>query len=309
MPLELSSIKLDLLYHFHQIATHQSLKKAARHLHLTPPAVTHALARLEAALGCKLCVRGKPGFKLTDAGRQLFASTETIFAELQGTLESLGAGDDFTGVLHVGLLNGLANDDIDRALIAIMRRYQSCKIDLRVTDPDEINRLLYLGDLHVGFGIFFKRLEKLTYIPVGSQTLAYYISDRHPLWARAHITREDLFGQRVAWIDTEKKDNFALETEVFGEHPKYKMRVSAYSNSLDGGVRILLSGQAVVPLPIPYMERFMRANKRRVRRLKVDTKAPTLAIECAYNPKLPMMAPVRALLKRLQPTGSAPLRQ
>ena len=304
MTLELSSIKLDLLYHFHQIATHQSLKKAARHLYLTPPAVTHSLARLETVLGCKLCVRGKPGFKLTDAGRRLFASTEAIFAELQGTLESLGASDDFTGILHIGLLNDLADDEIDRALVATMRRYKSCKINLRVTDPDEINRLLYLGELHVGFSIFFTRLDKLTYVPVGSQTLAYYIADCHPLWIRRRIRREDLFGQPVAWIDTDKKDNFALETEVFGEHPTYKMQVSAYSNSLEGGIRILLSGQAVVPLPIPYMDRFMKANKGRVRRLNVDTRAPTLAIECAYNPKLPMIAPVRALLERLEPKVS-----
>src|SRR5262245_54485508 len=96
-----SAIRLDLLHHFHQIATHQSLKKAARRLHLSPPAVTHSLARLEAMLDCTLCLRGKAGFKLTDAGRRLFSATEAMFGELQGALESLGSSADFTGILHI----------------------------------------------------------------------------------------------------------------------------------------------------------------------------------------------------------------
>ena len=300
MDADLSSLKLDLLHHFHQIAIHQGLKRAAHRLHLSPPAVTHSLARLEEALGYKLCLRGRSGFKLTDAGRRLFASTETIFGELQAVLQSLGAAEEFTGMLNIGVLSGLVDDDIDRALNGLLGHHQSGKVNLRITDPDDMNRLLYQGDLHVGLGIFFKRLEKLRYVPVGSQTLAYYISRRHPLWAHRRIRHDDLVGQRVAWIDTEKKDNFALETEVFGKHPKYKMMVAAYSNSLEGGIRILLSGTAIVPLPIPYMNRFTRANKGHVRRLHVKTKAPTTMIECAYNPKLPMIAPVRDLLDRLR---------
>ena len=300
MSIDPAALRLDLLYHFHEIATQQSLKRAARRLHLTPPAVTHSLARLEAALGCTLCARGKSGFRLTEAGRRLFATTEAMFVELRSALEWLGDADQFTGLLSIGLLDDLVDDGVDAALGTVMQRHSACKLNLRVTDPDDMNRLLYQGELHAGIGIFFKHLEQLTYVPVGRQTLAYYVSERHPFWTRRRITRAHLVDQTVAWIDNEKKDNFALETEVFGPHPRYKMRVDAYSNSIRGGIHILLSGRALVPLPVPYMARFMRAHPGRVRRLAVTTNAPTFTIECAYNPKLPIVPPVRDLLRQLQ---------
>src|SRR5262245_51625279 len=216
MATRLSALKLDLLYHFHQIATQQSLKKAARQLYLTPPAVTHSLARLERILGTRLALRAKTGFQLTEAGRRLFRSTEKMVAELEGALTALGGEQEFTGILSIGVIPNLVDDAVDEGLSAVMRRHPSCRVNLRVSDPDEINRLLHQGELHAGLGIFFKHLDSLEYAPIGSQRFAYYISRRHPLWSRRRITRRDLAGQEVAWIDMEKRDAFSLETEVFG---------------------------------------------------------------------------------------------
>ncbi|HZC15431.1 MAG TPA: LysR family transcriptional regulator [Caulobacteraceae bacterium] len=298
----LSSLKLDLLRQFHAIATHGSLKKAARALHLTPPSVTHALAKLEEALGCTLCFRGRSGFRLTEAGRRLLATTESVFGQLSETFAALGNTDDFTGVFNLGLLDGLPSEPVDSALFEVTRRYPSCRLNLRVTDPDEINKLVYEGELHAGIAIFHKRLEALNYERVGSETLAYYISDQHPLWDKKRIGREDLSGLDVAWIDAEKMDGFSLETEVFGDHPTYRMKVAAYSNSVVGGLRILLSGKTVVPLPISYMERFVGAWGLRIRRVGVETNAPTLAIDCVSNPRLPAPPPLRLLLASLDAT-------
>src|SRR5262245_2346176 len=213
MRLDLSGVKLDLLHQFHQIAAHQSLKRAARELHLSPPAVTHALARLEARLGRSLCTRGKAGFRLTDAGRRLFASTQAIFGELQSALDGLREDAPFTGILSIGILNDLVDPALDRALAEVLRRAPGCRLNLRVADPAELNRLVYRGELHAAIGIFFKHLEPLRYATLGVQRLAYFISDRHPLWKR-RIGRGELTGQRVAWIDTDARDAFALETEV-----------------------------------------------------------------------------------------------
>ena len=309
MATRLASVKLDLLYHFHQIATQQSLKKAARQLYLTPPAVTHSLARLEQALGTRLARRDKSGFQLTEAGRRLFRSTERIVAELDEALTALGGEQDFTGVLSVGVLSNLVDQRTDDALDTLMRRHPSCRLNLRVTDPDDMNRLLHQGELHAGFGIFFKHLESLAYAPVSSQRLAYYISQRHPLWNRRRIARCDLAGQEVAWIDMEKRDAFSLETEVFGEHPRYRMKVVAYSNSLEGGLRLLLSGRAVVPLPVAFMARFMKSNPGLARRVNARTNAPIFPIECAYNRRAPMIAPLRDLLSLLEAGKPAPDRR
>jgi len=299
MPKRPPSLRLDLLHHFHEVAGQQSLKRAAQRLHLTPPAVTHSLARLEEALGTTLAVRTKTRFQLTEAGRRLYRSTDVMFTELRQALESVSEERDFSGIVSIGVLANLVDEAIDAAITDVIAAHPSSKLNLRVGDPEEIQRLVYLGELHAGIGIFFRRLDELAYVPVGSQRFAYYISDRHPLWQR-RITRRDLVGQPLAWIDAERRDAFSLETEVFGAHPGYRMKVAAYSNSLEGGLRILSSGRAIVPLPIAYMQSIGRIRVARVRRLRLRTNAPTFSIECVYNPKLPLISPVRDLLARLQ---------
>lgn len=293
---DLAGLKLDLLHQFHQIASHQSLKRAARELHLSPPAVTHALARLEARLGRALCTRGRSGFRLTEAGRRLFASTQAIFGELRAALDGLREDAPFSGILSVGILNDLVDPALDEVLARLLRGAPGCRLNLRVADPAELNRLVYLGELQLALGIFFKHLEPLRYAVLGEQRFAYYVSDRHPLWQCRRIGRAELAGQRVAWIDTDARDAFALETEVFGAHPRYKMSVGAYSNSLQGGVRILLAGHAVVPLPENYVRGLAPRVRERIRRLSLRTNAPRFAIELAWDPRVAQAAPIRDLL-------------
>jgi len=299
MRTELGAVKLDLLHTFHQIASHQSLKRAAKSLHLSPPAVTHALARLEAQLGRSLCVRGKAGFRLTDAGRRLFASTREIFGELGRTLAELGEGAPFRGVLGIGVLHDLVDPRIDRALGKLLRGSPEVRLHLRAADPEGLSRGVWSGELQLAIGIFWKRIDALAYRRVAAQKLQYFVSDGHPLWRRRRVTRADLAGQRVAWIEAGSRDAFELETEVFGAHPRYQMTVGAHANSLQGGLRILLAGNAVVPLPEHWVRALPAGVRRRIRRLPAQTSAPSLPIEAVWDPRVAQVTPVRELLDSL----------
>jgi DNA-binding transcriptional LysR family regulator len=64
-------IVIDPLRHFVLVAEAGSFTAAARRAHLTQPALTAAIRRLEGALGARLFVRGRTGAEPTEAGKAL----------------------------------------------------------------------------------------------------------------------------------------------------------------------------------------------------------------------------------------------
>ena len=68
--------RLDALRVFVTVAEEGGLAAGARRLGMSPPAVTRAIAALEARLGVELLRRTTRVVKLTDAGARFFSDTK-----------------------------------------------------------------------------------------------------------------------------------------------------------------------------------------------------------------------------------------
>ncbi len=80
---------LNTLRVFDAAARHQAFGKAAEELHVTHGAVSRQVRLLEDALGLTLFERRNRAVFLTDAGRQLFDVTRTLFEQLSAGLAKL----------------------------------------------------------------------------------------------------------------------------------------------------------------------------------------------------------------------------
>jgi len=92
---ELVRLDLTQLRVFHEAARLGGFTAAARRLHVTQSAVSHAVAKLEATVGCELVVFRSRRLGLTDEGEVLRKACERVFADLEeveGLLESGGKG-------------------------------------------------------------------------------------------------------------------------------------------------------------------------------------------------------------------------
>ncbi|MBP2302724.1 LysR family transcriptional regulator [Azospirillum picis] len=67
---------------FVKVAETASFAEAARHLHMSAPAVTRAVASLEAMIGARLFVRTTRSVKLTEAGTRYFEDCRRILSDL-----------------------------------------------------------------------------------------------------------------------------------------------------------------------------------------------------------------------------------
>lgn len=82
---------MPALRSFEAAARHQSIKQAAQELHVTPSAVSHAVAGLEAHLGIKLFHRQVRRLVLTDAGRSYLAAVSSAFEAISAASQAVSA--------------------------------------------------------------------------------------------------------------------------------------------------------------------------------------------------------------------------
>ena len=74
---------LEPLRHFTLVVEHRTFTAAARHAHVTQPALTASIQRLERELGARLFTRGPGGADLTAAGRALLRPARAALAALE----------------------------------------------------------------------------------------------------------------------------------------------------------------------------------------------------------------------------------
>lgn len=71
------------LKHFLLVLEHRTFTAAARHAHLSQPALTASIQRLEHDLGARLFFRGRRGAALTAAGRALLPHAQAVLASAE----------------------------------------------------------------------------------------------------------------------------------------------------------------------------------------------------------------------------------
>jgi DNA-binding transcriptional LysR family regulator len=85
--MNLSSIDLNLLLVLHTVLEEKSVVRAAEHLHVTPPAVSNALARLRSILGDPLLVRRGRGLVPTPRAVDLAPQLQAALGALTRALD------------------------------------------------------------------------------------------------------------------------------------------------------------------------------------------------------------------------------
>jgi len=296
----LRSLGFEPLAQFRAIARHRNLRAAAAALHLSPPALTRALQRLEDRLGAPLCTRGRSGFALTEQGRRVLELAERVLGEAEQLLGS--DAPSRVSILSIGVLGSGTVADIRAPLLRTLERYPETRLNLTVATSDTIDRLVAAGELDIGVSVFDQRRDRLRYTRIASQPFRYYIARAHPLWKkRDAIKRADLEGQRVVWVDHERVPTHELAETVFRDDPRKLMRVAAFTNDLDGALQLLLAGFAVVPMPRDFMQSYLK--QRMVSELSIRPRVNQLTTEVVYDPSVPLRIEAEFLLRELGGLG------
>jgi DNA-binding transcriptional LysR family regulator len=135
-------VTLRQLRVFKTVAEHLNYTQAARTLHLSQPAVSMQVKQLEESVGLPLFEQTGKKIQLTEAGREVFQYSRTIFQTFEEMEEVLAAlkGLD-TGHLDIAVASTV-NYFAPRLLAAFSRRFPGIDLRLDVTNRQRLMALL-----------------------------------------------------------------------------------------------------------------------------------------------------------------------
>ena len=94
---------------FDAVARQGSFNKAAQQLHLTPSAISHAIAVMEAELGFTLFNRGKNGVTMTSYGASLYPSIRAVLNSDEALQQSIARLNGLEkGKVKLGAFNSVS---------------------------------------------------------------------------------------------------------------------------------------------------------------------------------------------------------
>ena len=145
-------IDAELYRIFHTVGEHGTVSGAAHALHVSQPAVTKSVKKLEDLIGCTLFHRSSRGMRLTTEGRILFDYVKNGFEHLHSGERVLKKiRDRKQGLVKVGISNTLCKYFFIPHLEAFHKKFPGIRIAVvNRTSPETLN-LLEQG--HIDFGI------------------------------------------------------------------------------------------------------------------------------------------------------------
>lgn len=137
------------LLYFACVVEEGSLKKAAKKLAISQPALSTSMNRLERSLGDKVLERGPTGVTITRIGELLYAHARLIREELERAKRRLTEDRHGDDIITVGTLPSLMSSIVPKAVCAWRETHSS--VTLRVVEKNQLELLLSLVRGEVDF--------------------------------------------------------------------------------------------------------------------------------------------------------------
>jgi DNA-binding transcriptional LysR family regulator len=188
------------LRYFVTVAEELHFGRAAARLYISQPALSQAIAKLEAAIGVKLLVRNRQRVEVTEAGRELLGRARSMLSardEAVQRVRLIEQGE--VGVLRLGVAV-FAEHAVMPTLSALTARYPELAIDRVVAVTDRLVEQLNAGLLDAVLGHAMPSIIELETVEselMITEPMAAVVRPSHHLAKRRSLTIADLRDERL----------------------------------------------------------------------------------------------------------------
>jgi DNA-binding transcriptional LysR family regulator len=143
-------MRIEQLQYVAAVTQFGSLRRASEHLHISQPALSESLTKLERELGVTLLDRRRSGTRISATGRELLQNIVDVL-DAADRLRA-AAGDQLASarILRVGTVNAATSTLLLPAVQSFQARFPGVSVEIRNLQHDEIHQGLLEGTLEVG---------------------------------------------------------------------------------------------------------------------------------------------------------------
>ncbi|SDJ36868.1 LysR family transcriptional regulator [Lutimaribacter saemankumensis] len=241
----------NLLRTYIAIVDAQGIRRASEALHLTQPAVSQALKRLEGHLGQTLIKRNARRFEVTTLGKLVYQKAQEIHNSI-ARLGPLTAGAEVVLEGHVRLL--LASRVKSKMLDEVLRDFHNAnpRVTLRidVMPSADIRAQVRQGAAGLGLCLLRGRTLGLKSELFLRQRFGLFCGRTHPLYGQTNLTPDALKSLDFISYPSDQIGGVLSPLAMYREKHVFEGRLRATSTNLDEIIRMTELGLGIGLLPM-----------------------------------------------------------
>ncbi len=233
---------------FIEIAHQGNLSRAAEALHVTQPALTARLQKLEAELGTPLFERSHRGMRLTDAGRALLPHAERAVAALEAGSAVVGEhARGESGLLTIGTAPSVGAYVLPGLLARYVARFAGIRLVVRTGHSEEIADLVARGELAIGL-IRELHHPDLIMQPLYEDELLLVVPPGHAFASQRSIDVRQIANSTLVLFD--KMSSYYDLTNLMFRTAGVKPRSIIELDNIEAAKQVVRQGLGVALLPV-----------------------------------------------------------
>ena len=289
---------LDLrqLHYFVVVVEEGQMTRAAARLHIAQPALSQAIAKLEAELGVRLFERHSRGVTPTEAGDAFCERAARALIAVEEAEEALDPWLQAAPRLVLGFPESAG--DLARALIRrLMREHPDVDVETRHLLPAE--RLVAIKRGHID--------AEIVYPPAGDEQFLEHlialspryvlVSEDHPLAGESTLTFEQIEHETLPGRDPRVDERWAADAWLMKYRSSPPVLSAETPTSLDELWAVVSRGRAIVILPQFMVARLQGDGLRAIPLLGVDPVEVSLLV--ARGDARPVIRTLRATVEQM----------
>lgn len=247
---------LDELRSFVAVADLGSFHAAADALHLSQPALTRRLQKLEATLGIQLIDRSTRQLRLSAVGREFYFKIKRLLDELDSAYLGISElADRVSGEVTVAAVPTATYYFLPRVIEDFNAQYPRIRIRILDLSANEVLEAVKRGQAEFGLNLLGAQEPDLVFEPLLKDPFLFVGRKDHPLAGHEQVRWADLAPYRFITVGRLSGNRIILDAALAGltVRPRWFYEVQHLSTSL-GLVEAGLGVAAVPQLAVPVTE-------------------------------------------------------
>ena len=195
-------ITLDDVRAFVAVARHESFVNAAEELHITPPALSRRIKKLEEFVGDPLFARTTQMVEITPSGRILLERAAIIVRDFESFKDFAGRfANDHSVMTRFACMWSTAGSVVPGLIRDYTREHEKAEFDVQDANAETVARLV--AERQVDFGISMRpsENEEIEFVPLCEDPLIVACPPGHPLYRKRTVTWRELTATNTGKID------------------------------------------------------------------------------------------------------------